>query len=294
MALSISVVIPAYNAAVFLAEAVESVLAQSYGVCEIIVVDDGSDDGTEAAARRHENVRYFRQEHRGPSAARNRGIIEASGDLVAFLDADDIWMPEKIELQVEKFMNDPRLGLCASASYLCGPALDNKRINRHRLDSCRMIRRKLVVSNLFATPTVMVRRHCFEKVGLFDESLGFGEDWDMWLRVGNEFPMTYLDRPLCYCRAFSTSITRSRSRENLRDWERLITLNRERLHGLYAKSIGYCRSMSWYRLNCAYDDRYRGNTELACRNFLKSIWYWPFNASACCKGIFTLLRGEKR
>ena len=112
---SISVIIPTYNSAVFLPEALQSVLSQTFLPQDVIVVDDGSTDDTEDVLepfRRH--IHYIRQENQGPAVARNRGIAEAKGDLIAFLDADDVWVPEKLERQVNVLIENPRIGLVHS------------------------------------------------------------------------------------------------------------------------------------------------------------------------------------
>ncbi len=111
----ISVIIPTYNSARFLPEAVQSALYQTLSPDEVIVVDDGSTDNTEDVLEPFRGrVHYIRQENQGPAVARNRGIAEAKGDLIAFLDADDVWLPEKSELQVKVLWENPRIGLVHS------------------------------------------------------------------------------------------------------------------------------------------------------------------------------------
>jgi glycosyltransferase involved in cell wall biosynthesis len=109
---TVTVIIPTYNYGRFVADAIASVLAQTYAVFEIVVVDDGSTDETEEVVKTFgERVRYIKQQNAGVSAARNAGIEVSSGDLIAFLDADDTWLPEKIEKQVAKFAEDAEIGL---------------------------------------------------------------------------------------------------------------------------------------------------------------------------------------
>src|SRR5688500_8177111 len=112
MSKSVSVVIPTYNYGRFIAHAIRSVLAQTRPADEIIIVDDGStDDTTDAVKQFGENVKYVRQENAGVCAARNRGVRESTGDLIAFLDADDTWEPENLEKQLDRFSRDGRIGL---------------------------------------------------------------------------------------------------------------------------------------------------------------------------------------
>lgn len=107
----VSVIIPVYNGERFLAEAIESVLAQTYQNYEVIVVDDGSTDNSPEIARSYPSVRFIKQEHAGTAAARNRGVMLAAGEYLAFLDADDLWMPNKLRLQMEEFDADPSLAI---------------------------------------------------------------------------------------------------------------------------------------------------------------------------------------
>ena len=143
--LKVSAVIPCYNYGRFLGEAIESVLSQTFSAHEIIVVDDGSTDGTPEVARRYgEKIRYHRTENRGVSAARNAGIALAEGDLIAFLDADDRWLPNKLECQVPVFDGTPGVGLVHARSRvfdgvtgesLCEP-MPNPSLDIHALINC--------------------------------------------------------------------------------------------------------------------------------------------------------------
>lgn len=172
----VSVIIPVYNAEEFLAEAIGSVLAQSYQPLEIIVVDDGSTDGTaEVASSFGEMVRYAYQPNRGPSAARNRGLEMARGELISFLDADDLWVESKLELQLGLLTDDPSLqfviGFSQSAEIV-GLADGERRVGE--------------LSDPLFSPSMgsaLFRRTAFDAVGTFDETLHYCEDWDWLMRV---------------------------------------------------------------------------------------------------------------
>lgn len=201
MGRGVSVVIPTYNLAQFLPEAVASVRAQQWPGLEIIVVDDGSTDGTPEILERlarEGGLRWFRQENAGAAAARNRGIQEASGSWVAFLDADDFWLPGKLAAQFEALERKP------SAAFSYTDVLVRREDGSEGELACpraeRTLFEKLLSGNVFATPTALVRRDCFEEVGLFDPSLRTGEDWDMWLRLSSHFESAYVERPLTLCR----------------------------------------------------------------------------------------------
>ena len=108
---AVSVIIPSYNCEPFLAEAIESVFAQTYRPKEVIVVDDGSTDQTAAIARSYKEVQYIYQANQGPAIARNNGIATARGDFIAFIDHDDMWLPNKLEVQIEYLLEHPYVGL---------------------------------------------------------------------------------------------------------------------------------------------------------------------------------------
>jgi glycosyltransferase involved in cell wall biosynthesis len=181
----VAVVIPCYNSASCLARALDSVFAQTYQDYRIYVIDDGSTDDTEAVLRAYaDRVVCVRQAHAGQGAARNHGIRLSNSAYVAFLDADDEWLPNKLERSVEILLQDSHVGLVYSDCTTSGngpfagshfarigtPA--SGRVFVHLLDNC----------NVF-TPTAVVRRECLEDVGPFNESLAVGEDLNLWLRI---------------------------------------------------------------------------------------------------------------
>ena len=191
----VSVVIPTYNRRALLREAVESVLGQTYRDFELIVVDDGSTDGTAEAMRALPGVGYVRQDHRGVSAARNRGVRAGSGDLVAFLDSDDLWRPAKLERQVAFMDAHPEAQVCQTEEVWIR---NGARVNpgaRHRKTPDDLFARSLGLC-LVSPSAVMMRRDLFERVGGFDESLPACEDYDLWLRVTADESVPLLPEPL--------------------------------------------------------------------------------------------------
>lgn len=206
----VSVVIPAYNAGPFLGEALDSVFAQGYADLEVIVVDDGSTDNTREVAESYgDRIRYIRQDNAGASAARNRGIREAKGDFVAFLDADDLWVPSKLQKQLELFDQRPELGMVITDCIAFGewgeyvPPGDK----RERLmvgDICQNI---FLYSGV-GTPSVMVRREVFDKVGMFNENLPLAEDDNMWIRIAADYPVELIDEVLVRVRDHANRSTK--------------------------------------------------------------------------------------
>jgi glycosyltransferase involved in cell wall biosynthesis len=192
----VSVVIPTYNRAWCLREALDSVLAQSFRDFELIVVDDGSSDETpQLLAGYGQSLRLLRQRNRGVSAARNAGIAAGRGALIAFLDSDDLWLPGKLERQVAFFDSQADALICQTEELW---VKNGRRVNpgqRHRKRGGMIFEPSLELC-LVSPSAVMVRRELFERVGLFDEDLPACEDYDMWLRVSCRYPVHLIDSAL--------------------------------------------------------------------------------------------------
>ncbi len=194
--MDISVIIPTYNRKNTLPRAVESVLNQTYRPIEIIVVDDGSTDGTkEWFSEMYPLVHYIYQVNSGVSSARNTGINSARGAWIALLDSDDEWLPDKLELQVKLLQNNAELRFCHTNEIWIRNGVRINQMKKHQkyggnifkkcLDICRIS----PSSSLFHTSVI-------KDVGLFDESLDVCEDYDLWLRITAKYPVLFLDQPL--------------------------------------------------------------------------------------------------
>jgi glycosyltransferase involved in cell wall biosynthesis len=192
----VSVIIPTFNRAWCLREALDSVLAQDFRGFELIVVDDGSTDDTPQMLGAYgESIRLLRQENRGVSAARNAGVAAAQGDLIAFLDSDDIWLPGKLARQVEFFRRHPEALICQTEERW---VKNGRRVNpgrRHRKRGGMIFEPSLELC-LVSPSAVMLRRELLSRVGLFDERLPACEDYDLWLRVSCRFPIELIETPL--------------------------------------------------------------------------------------------------
>lgn len=206
----VTVVIPAYNAERHVEAAIESVLAQTARDIEIIVVDDGSMDGTAKVVQRYgPSVRNLRQENSGVAVARNRGISESRAKYVAFLDADDTWRPDKLEKQVEALRRRPEYRACHTAYALVDDQLRPLGIGRSPRRSIileDLILRGNVVGSICS---VLCARELFDAVGGFDPALSQCADWDMWIRLGNLTDFLYLDEPLVTYRQHASNMSRN-------------------------------------------------------------------------------------
>jgi glycosyltransferase involved in cell wall biosynthesis len=193
----VSVIIPAYNYAAFLAEAVESALRQSHTNIEVIVVDDGSTDNTAEVAQRlmqqDARVRYVHQANQGLSAARNTGIKNAKGEFLVFLDADDVLHEHKVAAHLEHFLSDEKIDISYGSSRYFLSELPEKTYATIALDEqdwmpkvsgdAETVMPALVVNNIMPVCSAMLRRRVAEVVGDFDTALKSLEDWDYWLRA---------------------------------------------------------------------------------------------------------------
>ena len=205
----VSVVVPAYNAARFLPEAIDSVLAQSIADVEVIVVDDGSTDGTESVVGRYgAPVRYVRQSNRGVSVARNRGIEESRGRYVAFLDADDTWYPSKLEKQLAALERQADYRACCTAYDVVAedrsPLACQRGLGRTaRLDDFVLLGTVAFVS------TIVCERSLLRELDGFDPALSQCADWDMWIRVATRTDILNVDEPLACYRQHGTNMSRN-------------------------------------------------------------------------------------
>jgi glycosyltransferase involved in cell wall biosynthesis len=192
----VSVIIPTYNRAWIVKEAVDSVLDQDFGDFELIVVDDGSDDNTREILSAYANaITVLHQPNRGVSAARNRGIAEASGQLIAFLDSDDLWLPGKLNTQVNFFEENADALINQTQEIWIRNGIRVNPRKRHHKFSGMIFERSLALC-LVSPSAVMIRKSLFDTVGVFDERLPACEDYDLWLRISCRYPVHLIDSPL--------------------------------------------------------------------------------------------------
>ncbi len=193
---SISVVIPSYNRLPLLCRALESIFAQSSPVDEVIVVDDGSDDGTvEQITKQFPEVILIKQNNQGVSAARNKGIKAASGEWIALLDSDDQWLPDKVKTIREAQAKHPQYALFHSDEIWIRNGVRVNAMKKH-LKSGGWIFQNCLPLCVISPSAAVIRRDVFDQVGLFDESLPACEDYDLWLRICHRMPVFYIEQAL--------------------------------------------------------------------------------------------------
>lgn len=214
----VSVVIPAYNAERYVLEALASVFAQGYEPLEVLLVDDGSQDGTVALVEREApTVRVIRQANAGAAAARNTGLREARGDLICLLDADDGWFPGKLAAQIEHLRRHPAVGMVFHRWLVWQPDAEGHYVAPARAEQqaesidpaySGWIYPQLLLDCVVHTSTVMLRRQVVEEIGLFDTQLVNGEDYNYWLRVSRRHEIHKLAGVYSFYREVAGSLTK--------------------------------------------------------------------------------------
>lgn len=185
----ISVIIPVYNGEKTIKTTIDSVLNQTFTDFELLVVNDGSQDSTLAVVNEIQDarIRVFSFPNSGVSASRNRGLAEAKGEFISFLDADDLWTPDKLETQLKALQENPQ----AAVAYSCTDWIDESgqflRAGGHMTVNGNAYEKLLLRDFVESGSNPLIRRQALEEVGTFDESLAFAEDWDLWLRLAARY-----------------------------------------------------------------------------------------------------------
>jgi len=200
----VTAIIVTYNRCQFLAEAIDSVLAQTFFIknpqdWELLIIDDGSTDQTELLVQPYledwPNLGFYRQPHRGVSAARNTGLSLAKGEFIAFLDSDDLWLPAKIEAQLSYLRAFPSAPFCLAEEIWIRRGKRVNQARKHQKSSGHILEKGLSLC-LLSLSSALFRRQLFAELGQFDESLPVGEDYDLGIRIALRYPYYYLSSPL--------------------------------------------------------------------------------------------------
>ncbi len=221
----VSVIIPTYNRADLVVEALESVSRQTRAADEILVIDDGSTDDTRNRIETtvpSKRIRVIEQPRQGVSAARNRGIRESSGEWLAFLDSDDLWKPEKLEKQLWSLARAPHYRICYTDEEWRKNGQWKNQKKKHQKVSGHIYTRCLPLC-IISPSSVVIHRTVFDRIGLFDQSLPACEDYEMWLRLTHQYPVLFLSERLIVKRAGSWT---QLSNQHSLDRYRIRALNR--------------------------------------------------------------------
>ena len=289
----ISAVIPAYNSAGFIADAIASIRAQTVPVSEIIVVDDGSRDHTAERVRAlGEDIHLIEQSNQGPSAARNRGIEAAGGDWIAFLDADDQWLPDRLERQFAVLARHPDVALVAGDmreidahdAVICDSVLARHGL-REAFDEHPVPRAaaRLLEKNFIPTGTVLARRDILRALGGFRTDIRYGEDLELWVRIALQHPIVMLPEVMMLRRQHGANATRDeapmlrdlvRVMQSLRDFEQPAL--EEQGIDIEAGIAHACWVLGYHRLN--HDERDEARRAFAAsfrsRPSLRAAVFW--------------------
>jgi glycosyltransferase involved in cell wall biosynthesis len=265
----VSVVIPSYNCAKFVTEAVESVLGQTYPVHELLVIDDGSTDDTKVQLEPYANrIRYIWKENGGVSSARNRGIKESTGDLVAFLDADDVWHPRKLELQISCLQKHPEIGLIG-AKTISWPDSTFPEIPTEIPELEKIPFENLVVQNYLGTSLIIIRREILDRVGEFDCQLRVAEDHDLWLRIARITEVANLPLRLGGYRHVVGSL--SKHAQSMELGMRLVLNKLDASSAWNGKKSLRRRAYAYFHLSCGLTYYQAGLFREAASQFLQSL-----------------------
>ncbi len=193
--LKVSIIIPVYNRCVLLKRALESVATQTFSDYEVIVVDDGSTDETADMIKTFfPDVRYFKQPNKGVSSARNKGLLEAKGEWLAFLDSDDEWLPQKLEKQMALVADNPGFKVCHTEEIWIRHGVRVNQMKKHKKEGGWIFSQCLPLCAM-SPSSIVIHRSVLDDIGDFDITLPACEDYDLWLRVSAKYPVLYIDDP---------------------------------------------------------------------------------------------------
>ena len=206
----VSTIIPTYNSAQYITIAIESVLKQTYPNYEIIVIDDGSTDNTfDIIKKFSDQIVYIYKPNGGPASARNLGIKKSSGEYIAFLDADDYWLPDRLAIQINYLKEKPHVALVHSNTWILENGIEPYLAFTNYKPSSGLIFKELFLNNHINLLTVMLKRKYFDAANGFDENkelIGF-EDYDLWLRIALECSIAYIDKVVSVYRVHDSNIS---------------------------------------------------------------------------------------
>jgi glycosyltransferase involved in cell wall biosynthesis len=279
---TVTALVPTYNNDRYICETVESVLAQTYPIHEIIVVDDGSTDRTgEVLAPYAGRIHYVRQANAGAPTARNTGLALATGQWVALLDSDDLWVANKTQLQIEYALRNPSCSAVYSDMKTfdsTGIIEESVKVSRNLTMPSGRIFPQLFAETLFQTSSLIIRKSCIDQIGSFDTTLRMGEDYEFFLRLAQHYEFGYVDQPLVLYRQHPRQLTRTGQQQPEQPWEflalkKIIDQYPEVYEQLGREHIHHRLSASYFALGYACLEE--GDYKNARRLIREALRYWP-------------------
>ena len=277
----VSVITPVFNAEKYIAETIESVLQQTFADWEMLIIDDESKDQTVSIVERFvqqypDKIRLLQQSNQGPGAARNHGIREAQGEYIALLDADDLWLPHRLEEGVKVLDQNACIGLVhgktrrlmEDGQIVDGPKRDPQYLNGWIFEN--LLKRKAHISCL----TVLFRKECIDKVGGFDEArecIGV-EDRDLWLRIARAYQIAYIEREVGVYRVLSTGI----SRDNAKMLKGKTYVINKACEASGKKTLGK-QALAMIHKELADEYFLKEEYQASSQEYKRSLEYWPWS-----------------
>jgi len=218
----VSVIIPTYNRAAFVCEAINSVFSQTFKDYEVIIVDDGSTDNTKEVLNSYcRNIKYVFQENQGASAARNTGLKQSKGNYIAFLDSDDMWLPSKLQKQVNILDRHENVGLVYSNIAYCDELGNIQSVaSKSKMFLSGYLFKEVLLRKVMCgyPPTWLIRKTCFDAIGYFDTSLKMSEDRDFSVRIAKQYKIFGIIEPLTLVRQHDPNFRLGRSPAREREY----------------------------------------------------------------------------
>lgn len=291
----ISIIIPVYNGEKYIAQAIESVLAQTYKNFEIIIINDGSTDNSLEKIKPYlslPNIKYIEQHNKGVAAARNTGIVNYAGELIALLDQDDLWLSEKLKVQVDYLAKNTDVGLVHSNfAYIDKKGKQIYPTDAWITDAKGMCFKRLFIGNAIAPLTVIMKRECMDRVGLFDEEISYCDDYELWLRIARHFRIGHIDQILALYRLHGSNASG-------RDWVGMKLKKLEAINGFLRKFPEVRSELGWTTVRLRLARLHRdlasaylltNQPEKARMHFRESIRLKPDQISCYLKFLYSCL-----
>ncbi len=285
MKLMISIIMPTYNRLDYICASIDSVLNQTYANLELIVVDDGSTDATRSGLEKYEEdprFRYYYQCNQGQSKARNKGINEARGEFIAFLDSDDIWVLDKLEKQIVEAEKYPDCDIFYGDCIIIdanGAEISRKNMKKHS----GYITRHLLKDNFVSMGTTLTRKHCFDELGGLSEKVQVADDYELWLRLSSKYKFYYSPQYYTKYRVMENQISSNKDRRFKSNEKVLFQFFKK--YPDIVNQAEKMRGLSFFYVRKARYEISRRNNKRAVFDIMKAIkldpgWSGPWRAFA--------------